>query len=138
MLQDHILIADDEPAIVTQLHNAFTTNGYATICASNGLTAWEELFRNAPESMAACVIDLQMPPGTFGGKDLVARIRRGYSKRLPIVIYSSRGTVSSSHEVAKAGADEFVDKEVGATQVVDIVAKLVAESRHEVLGPTQA
>ena len=131
MPQDHILIADDEPDIVAQVRDKFIENGYRTICATNGIEAWEELFRH-PDEIAACVLDLQMPPGSLGGKDLVAKIRRGFSTLLPIVIYSGRGTISSSHEVTKAGADAFVEKEAGTQQLIDVVTKLISEHARPV------
>jgi DNA-binding response OmpR family regulator len=127
MANNQILIADDEPIIVQQLKEAFTTNGYRAVCTSNGLEAWDALIALHPDDVAACVIDLQMPPGSFGGKDLVAKIRRGFSTRLPVAVYSGRGTISSSHEVTKVGADAFVEKEVGTQKLVDIVTKLIAE-----------
>ena len=128
---DQVLIADDEPEIVAQVSDKFIENGYRTICASNGIEAWDELFRH-PDEVAACVLDLQMPPGSFGGKDLVAKIRRGFSKLLPVVIYSGRGTISSSHEVTKAGADAFVEKEAGTQQLIDVVTMLISEKTRPV------
>lgn len=131
MPQDHILIADDEPDIVAQVRDKFIENGYRTICAGNGIEAWDALVGH-PDEVAACVLDLQMPPGRLGGKDLVTKIRRGFSKLLPIVIYSGRGTISSSHEVTKAGADAFVEKEAGTQQLIDVVTKLISESTRPV------
>jgi len=111
---------------VSQLETIFTVNGFRTVCASNGIEAWNAL-QDHLEEIAACVIDLQMPPGNFGGTDLVVKIRKSLSALLPIVIYSGRGTISLSHEVTKGGANEFVEKEAGAEHLVNVVAKLISE-----------
>lgn len=57
----HILIADDETELVTQVSDAFIKHGYRTLCTHNGIEAWNELVSH-PDDIAACVIDLQMPP----------------------------------------------------------------------------
>jgi DNA-binding response OmpR family regulator len=126
MTLDNVLIADDEPELVAKLQAVFIANGFKTLSAANGVEAWEVLIQH-PEDIAACVLDLQMPPGSFGGRDLVAKIRRSFSTLLPIVIYSGRGTVSLSHEVTKAGANEFVEKESGPEHLVNVVARLTSE-----------
>jgi len=123
---DHVLIAEDEPAMVNRLEAIFTANGFRTLSAANGVEAWNTLLAH-PEEIAACIVDLQMPPGDFGGRDLVLKIRRAFSTLLPIVIYSGRGTICLSHEVTKAGANEFVEKEAGPQRLLNVVAKLISE-----------
>jgi hypothetical protein len=43
-------------------------------------------------------------------------------------VFSGRGTISLSHEVTKAGASAFVEKEQGFSTIVDAVARLVSEA----------
>jgi DNA-binding response OmpR family regulator len=133
MTLDSVLIADDEPDIVRNVQNALLANGFGVLVANNGLDAWRAL-TSQPEQIAACIIDLQMPPGALGGRDLVVRIRQAFSTTLPIVIYSGRGSISLAHEVTKAGANEFVEKEAGVNRLVDVVARLVATTNRPTEG----
>ena len=87
MSNDYVLLADDEPKLLSCLEDAFENTGFKTFCCNNGIEAWSKL-TEFPEEVVACAIDLQMPPGPAGGRDLVKRIRRAFSKQLPLVIYS--------------------------------------------------
>ena len=126
MALDRVLIADDEPDVVRQLEATFSANGFRTIGAINGIEAWNALLQY-PDEIAACVVDLQMPPGNFGGRDLIQKVRNAFSKLLPIVVYSGRGTVSLAHEVTKVGANAFIEKESGQDHLVNVVARLISE-----------
>jgi DNA-binding response OmpR family regulator len=81
---DRVLIADDEPEVVHQLEAIFTTNGFRTIGAINGIEAWNVLLQY-PDEIAACIVDLQMPPGNCGGRDLIQKIRNAFSALVPVV-----------------------------------------------------
>ena len=128
MANDTVLVADDEPEVLAHLATALLPSGYSTVCASNGREAWNLLVEN-PGGIVACVIDLQMPPGSYGGRDLVARIRKSFSRTIPIIIFSGRGTISLSHEVTKAGADDFIEKEAGSAALLESVFKHIANSK---------
>ncbi len=124
---DRVLIADDEPDLVRQLQALFSENGFRALSAFNGVEAWNVLLEY-PDEIAACVIDLQMPPGNYGGRDLIVKIRNALSTTVPLVVYSGRGTISLAHEVTKVGANAFVEKEAGHDHLVNVTARLISET----------
>lgn len=123
--QPTILLADDEPLLRERLALTFRQAGFATIEASNALDAWDLLLANVA-CVDASVVDLQMPPGDKGGITLVQRIRNNFSKAFPIVVLSGRGTIALSHQITKAGADAFLEKENGFDAVVTLIDDMLS------------
>ena len=51
-----ILIADDEPEILSKNEQIFVESGFTVICCANGLEAWDQLVLNADEIVALRIL----------------------------------------------------------------------------------
>ena len=102
-----ILIADDEPVLLSMLEECFQSRGNEVSTAVNGEQAWH-LFREAPESFGAILIDYRMP--IMNGLDCIKRIREnGFT--LPVVLMSGDFETSKKEVIGK-GAFVLLSKPV--------------------------
>ena len=68
-MREKLLVADDEPDIVTMLKNYFELNGYDVLTAANGL----EAVAQAEKQPDLILLDINMPD--LDGMEVCLRIR---------------------------------------------------------------
>jgi DNA-binding response OmpR family regulator len=114
-----ILVADDEPNIVTALEFLLQRNGYEVRVARNGEEALNAIERDPPDLV---LLDIMMP--IKSGYEVCRRIReRPEWAHMKVVMLSAKGR---DVEVAKGmgmGADLYVTKPFSTR---DLVAKIKA------------
>lgn len=118
-LLGHVLLVDDEPQILRALSPAFQAAGYAVAVAESGR---EALNMMATEQYDAIVLDLGLPD--MDGKEVVRRVREW--SEAPIIILSARDLESEKVAALDLGADDYVNKPVG---VSELMARLRASLR---------
>lgn len=99
-----ILIAEDDPEIRRLLHCFLSEQGYAPVCAANGLealTAVREL-----SDLSLVLLDLMLP---FKSGDAVLKSIRDFS-RIPVIVVSAKDTIQTKVEVLRMGADDYLTK----------------------------
>jgi len=99
-----ILIAEDEPRIVSFLEKGLRANGYTTTAVTDGRSALD-LARDA--SFDILVLDLGMP--VLDGTE-VLRQMRARGERMPVIILTARGSVDDTVTGLEGGADDYVTK----------------------------
>ncbi len=101
-----ILVADDEPNIVTALEFVLGRAGYEVAVARTG----EEVLRRVAESPPdLLLLDVMMP--ALSGYDVCRRIRaRPEWQAMKIVMLSARGREAEARRGMEAGADVYVVK----------------------------
>lgn len=97
-----ILIADDEPDVVSLLHDYFEMNGYLVLTAANGA----EAIAAVSKSPDIILLDINMPEAD--GLSVCRRIRDSVS--CPILFLTAR--IEDSDKVAgfAAGGDDYIIK----------------------------
>jgi DNA-binding response OmpR family regulator len=117
-----VLIADDEPNIVTSLEFLMEQAGYETCVATNGQEALDLAMSFRPDLM---LLDVMVP--VYSGYEVCQRLKTDPATRtIKIVMVSAKGR---DVEVAKAlelGADAYITKPFSTR---DLVAKV-----REILG----
>ena len=113
MPRAHVLVVDDEPAILTTLQKALSLEGYAVEVAGGVQVAEQKLGK---KSFDLCILDVQLPDGD--GVDLLRRIRPG-NPELSVLMMSGQaltatqqrqlGIISSSTENLARFIDEILD-----------------------------
>lgn len=98
-----ILIVEDDEAISTLLHLAFTQQGHKTLLAKTKQTALREIQTRSPDII---LLDLGLPDGD--GKELIHTIRTHL--KIPIIIVSARSDEEEIIAALDAGADDYVTK----------------------------
>jgi len=123
-----ILIADDDPSVVSSLELLLRRRGYET---SSAATAEEALARVAAEpGMDLVLQDMNFSRATSGeeGLALLAGIRHRRPE-LPVVLITAWGSIALAVEGMKAGAADFVTKPWSNAQLLQSVETALALAR---------
>ena len=101
---NRILIAEDEPRLVSFLEKGLRANGFVTTVAKDGATA-SMMARD--DQFDLLILDLGLP-----GKDgtEVLRELRSAAQRMPVIILTARDDVSDKVAGLERGADDYVTK----------------------------
>ena len=101
-----ILIAEDDPAIVSFLVKGLRAEGYATVVAATGEQA-HDLLRSAQEVVDLVLLDLGLP-GVSGLEVLSALRQRDAA--LPVIVLTARAEVADKVRGLELGANDYVTK----------------------------
>lgn len=102
-----ILVVDDEPDIQIMLQDMLTAAGYKVDVASNGVEAFERMFRARPDIV---LLDVHFP-GYLNGIDVCRRIKKNPAYRdTQVIIMTADPDRESVVNAIKAGAAEYVVK----------------------------
>ena len=99
----HILIVDDEPAIVDNVAYALVEQGFRTSAAHFGAAALEAL--NAGD-VDLVVLDIGLPD--MSGIDVCRRLREDSS--VPVIFLTARSDVADRLKGFELGADDYIPK----------------------------
>jgi two-component system, OmpR family, KDP operon response regulator KdpE len=110
---DHrrILIVDDEPQITRVLRTSLDAHGYDLRVANDGDTALQIARDWAPDLM---ITDLSMP--VMDGLELCRRFR--LKSNAPIIVLSVKGEERVKVQALDAGADDYVTKPFGISELL--------------------
>lgn len=115
-----VLIADDEPNIVTALQFLLARAGYEVTVARDG----PEALALAPASDLV-LLDVMMPG--HDGYEVCRRIRQGAEGgRVRIVMLSAKGGRADAERGLQAGADLYVTKPFSNRELLSRIAGLLA------------
>ncbi len=105
-----ILVVDDEIQIRRLLRISLEAAGFAVREADTGQTGLAEIATHPPD---AIILDLGLPD--MSGVEFVRRLREW--SRLPILVVTVRAAENDKVEALDAGADDYVTKPFGASEV---------------------
>jgi DNA-binding response OmpR family regulator len=118
-----VLIADDEPNIVTSLEFLMTRGGYEVQVARNGEEALALVESFAPDLV---LLDVMMPQRS--GYEVCQKMRaRPEWRRIKIVMLSAKGREAEVSKGLSLGADAYVTKPFSNRELLERVAGLLAE-----------
>lgn len=133
MLQERvpkILVVDDEAQLRSLLTTVLTTEGFKVVAAEDGAAALEKLVLERP---SAVILDLRMP--RVDGIEALRRIH-GINRRVPVIILTAYGEVTSAVQAMKLGAYDFLSKPFSSDFLVSTVRQ--AMQREDVWGPAES
>ena len=105
-----VLVVDDEPQITRVLRTTLSAQRYDIRVANDGETALEIMKDWSPDLV---ITDLAMP--NMDGLELCRRIR--VSSQVPIIVLSVKGEERTKVRALDAGADDYVTKPVGMSEL---------------------
>lgn len=123
-----ILIVEDELPVRRFLRATLTSHGYRLLEAETAADAMRLATAQQPDLI---LLDLGLPDGD--GIDLTRRFREWTA--VPIVIVSARGRESDKVDALDAGADDYVTKPFG---VSELLARVRVSLRHAAQGKSEA
>jgi chemosensory pili system protein ChpA (sensor histidine kinase/response regulator) len=116
-----VVVADDSISVRKFVGRMLEKNGYRVILASDGLEAAELI---AQHGCHLVITDLEMPRMT--GYELMVQLRQSPStRRIPVMVVTSRAGAKHRDRAMKEGAAAFLTKPVQEDQLTDAVEKLI-------------
>ena len=117
-----ILIADDEPNIVTALEFLLARGGYEVLIARDGEEALKTLESARPDLV---LLDIMMP--VKSGYEICKRIReRPEWKHVKVVMLSAKGRDAEVNKGMAMGADLYVTKPFSTRELMEQIKGLLA------------
>jgi DNA-binding NtrC family response regulator len=107
----HLLVVDDDPAVLDLLQHLFTRLGYEITTAGGGR---EALAIFEPGSFDCIVSDLAMPG--MDGIELLKKIRLRDDK-VPFLVVTGYPTIETAVEAMKLGAFDYITKPFDKTDI---------------------
>ena len=116
----HVLVVDDEAAILRFLKPALEANGYEMTSAGSVAEATKRIAADSPDIV---LLDLGLPDGD--GKDVIKRAREWSD--VPIIVLSARERETEKIEALDLGADDYINKPFN---VGELLARMRTALRH--------
>lgn len=116
-----ILIAEDDPNILSGLSEIFEAEGYQPILAADGQQAIEKFNSERPDFVC---LDIMMPGES--GYDVCRKIRKSDS-RVPVIFLSAKSEEIDKVLGLELGADDYITKPFG---VREVIARIRAVTRR--------
>lgn len=115
-----ILLVEDELAISNFIQAVLTHNGYNVIKAENGMDAIQHTSSHCPDLI---LLDLGLPD--MDGIQVLRHIREW--SNIPIIVVSARGHEREKVEALDLGADDYITKPFGTSE---LLARIRTAVRH--------
>jgi DNA-binding response OmpR family regulator len=122
-MTNRVLIADDEPNIVTSLEFLMRQQGYETRVARDGDEALSEVESFRPDLV---LLDIMLP--RRDGFEVCQKLRAGGWSELKIVMLTAKGRDVEIEKGLAVGADAYVTKPFSTGELVARVAGLLEGS----------
>jgi DNA-binding NtrC family response regulator len=124
----HILIADDQPAVLDALRLLLKEEGWRVVTAARPVEILKAVESHA---LDAVVMDLNYARDTTSGKeglDILGRVR-ATDATLPIIVMTAYGSVQGAVEAMRRGAADYVEKPWDDERLVAILRTQIELSR---------
>lgn len=121
MMKKHILVVDDDPAILRLLSTNFKARGYEVTTATNGEESLEALQQDFFDLI---ILDIMMP--NVDGVEVCRRIREW--SNIPIIMLSAKGDEKDKVKCLELGADDYMTKPFG---IAELMARINTAFRHQ-------
>ena len=112
-----VLVADDDPDILSLVKLRLERSGYDVVSAGDGEQALETAKARTPD---LALLDVMMPK--LDGYEVTARLRQETATRhLPVILLTARVQESDIARGIEAGADDYVKKPFSTHELRDRV-----------------
>ncbi|RON09349.1 DNA-binding response regulator [Pseudomonas brassicacearum] len=106
-----LLIVDDDLEVLALLKKFFVQQGYAVEVATDGVSMWAAIERQAPDLI---ILDLMLPGEN--GLTLCQRLRQQYPT--PVIMLTAMGELSDRVVGLEMGADDYLSKPFDARELL--------------------
>jgi DNA-binding response OmpR family regulator len=118
-----VLIADDEPNIVTSLEFLMESNGYETLIARNGEEVLTQVIAGKPDLI---LLDIMLP--LKDGFEACREIRANPAwKDIRIIMVTARGRDSEIQKGLSLGANAYITKPFSPKELVAYVRQMLGD-----------
>ena len=130
MSKTRILVVDDELSIIKFLRANLEAKGYEVLAAMDGAEALQTFEMELPDLV---ILDIMMPK--MDGFEVCRRFREW--SQTPIIILSARGDESDKVKCLDLGADDYITKPFGASELIARVRAVLRRTEAAATVPTQ-
>ncbi len=120
MEKTHILVVDDDPAILKLVYTNLKARDYKVTTAADGEEALEAVEKDFIDLI---ILDIMMPK--LDGVEVCRRIREW--SNVPIIVLSARGDEKDKVKCLELGADDYLTKPFG---IAELMARIKTALRH--------
>jgi two-component system KDP operon response regulator KdpE len=128
MQQPRILVIDDEQAIRRLLRTALADSEFELCEAENGHSGLAATVTLRPDLI---LLDLGLPD--MDGVDVIKRLREW--SPVPIIVLSVRDRERDKVSALNAGADDYLTKPFGVSELVARIRGILRRSQHQIPDP---
>ena len=112
-----ILVADDDPDILSIVSMSLETQGYEVHKATNGREACDLAREHHPDLI---ILDMMMP--VMSGYEAVAELKsQDDTRQIPIVGLSAKAMATDMERATDAGIDGYITKPFRIAQVLSVI-----------------
>ena len=130
MVKIRILVVDDELSIIKFLRANLEAKGYEVLAAMDGAEALHTFEMELPDLV---ILDIMMPK--MDGFEVCHRLREW--SQIPIIMLSARGDESDKVKCLDLGADDYITKPFGASELIARVKAVMRRTEAAATIPTQ-
>jgi DNA-binding response OmpR family regulator len=106
------LVIDDQREFFESIRSTLMKSGFVSDYAPDLSSAQRIL---TERDFDLILTDLQMPPGNWGGLDVIKMVRH-LDRVVPLFVVSGRGSLAECIQAVRLGASDYLQKEVFATE----------------------
>lgn len=131
-LQQHIVVAEDEPHLATSLNYVLSAAGYGVSLAKNGRTALQVIQNSIWEhaNVDLLITDIAMP--IMNGEELICALRK-QSIRVPILVITGFSDKELVIKLMRMGCQDFLEKPFEPEELENCVSSILTASLNETL-----
>jgi len=131
--QKHILVIEDNNAMLQLYSQVFSGTGFKVSTAADGETGWAKIQSEHPDLI---LLDMVIPK--LSGADLLKKLHDDpTTAKIPVVVFSAVNSAENVRKALDAGASEFLPKATSSPKSVvsKIQAVLEKANRKPLLCP---
>jgi two-component system OmpR family response regulator len=126
MAKQRILVADNEPDLLRAIALRLKFAGYDVVVAKDGAAALELMDIERPD---LALVDIRMP--NMDGHCLAQRMQENETmKSMPVIFMTGKTGEKDRLQAFAEGAAGFLTKPVESQELLDMLAKTLAATRH--------
>ena len=127
-IKDRVLVIEDDKSIRNFMKTILEANNYEVIMAVNGAEAYSMITSQCPDLV---ILDLGLPD--IDGMEILSRLRKWSG--MPVVVISARSHEKDKVEALDLGADDYITKPFGTSEMLARIRAAIRHSRAGYQGP---
>lgn len=109
------LVIDDQREFYESIRSTLKRSGFICDYAADLCSAQRSL---TERNFDLVLTDLQMPPGNWGGLEIIKMVRE-LDRVVPLFVVSGKGSLAECIQAVRLGANDYIQKEVFTTEFVE-------------------
>lgn len=127
-IRDRVLVVEDDKRICSFFKTVLEANHYEVLMAQTGAEAYSMVTSQCPDVM---ILDLGLPD--MDGMKILKSVREWSA--MPVIVVSARSHEKDKVEALDLGADDYITKPFGTSELLARIRTAIRHTRAGVLNP---